>query len=86
MIHFRKGGSNYTSVPDSTNNAINSPFNITYQFEENKEYKLVLLPQDRVHTLKNVHYGNEKRKGSPGLSVQGAPEHMIKKKSGQKPG
>lgn len=61
-----EGGSNYNSVLDSTNNAINSPFNITHPFEENKEYKLVLLPQNRVHTLKDVHYGNEKRKGSPG--------------------
>lgn len=61
-----EGGSNYTSVLDSTDNPINSPSNITHPFEENKEYKLVLLPQKRVHTLKNVHYGDEKRKGSPG--------------------
>ncbi len=65
-----EGGSNFTRAVDSTELVLQSPFNLGLTVEEAKDYRIVLLPQNRVHLLKDIHFGHEKRKGSPGLDSE----------------
>jgi len=39
-----------------------------YLFKENTSYKIIVPSRNATHELSEIHFGNETRKGSPGLS------------------
>jgi hypothetical protein len=63
-------GTNFAKPLDSTDRILPDPFNVGVPADDTKDYEIVVLPQNRRHKLANVHFGNEKRKGSPGLDSE----------------
>lgn len=60
-----EGQSKFTQFIDSSDERVLTG-SFSYAFDEDKDYKLVVLPQNRRHTLSDIQHGHEKRKGSPG--------------------
>ncbi len=73
--------SNFTLPLDSTDNILNSE-EFYYPFDGDKEYVVILLPQNRRHTLRRLHYGEDKRKGSPGLDSEQCYDSATYEKDG----
>lgn len=65
-------GSKYAN-PLSTTTVSASAYgnNYYYNFEEGKDYELFIEPQHTRYTLTNLHFGDFKKKGSPGMSSDG---------------
>lgn len=59
-----EAGSNFTKPVDSTEEIKDMTFPLTV--EQAKDYAILVLPQNRRHTLTNISFGKDKRKGSPG--------------------
>ena len=54
-----EGGNNFTSAIDSTEIPLSSNL-FQYYFEGYKDYKIILLPENKTHLLRDIHFGNEK--------------------------
>lgn len=63
-----EAGSNFTKPVDSTEEIKNMTFPLTV--EQGKDYAILVLPQNRRHTLTKISFGKDKRKGSPGLDSE----------------
>ena len=58
VIKTYRANSNFTNAMDSvTLNAVNG---FGFNFVSNSEYQIVVYPSGKIHTLQNIHFGNEK--------------------------
>lgn len=63
-----EAGSNFSKPVDSTEEIKNMTFPL--RVEQGKDYAILVLPQNRRHTLTKISLGKDKRKGSPGLDSE----------------
>jgi hypothetical protein len=65
-----KAGSNFQVMEDSTTITPYTKNRCFFSFADNTDYKIIVSPQGRVHTLSNLNFNHETKKGSPGLSSE----------------